>query len=70
MKLDKMGDVSALCVGMGEMSQGSVYLKGFEEDVGYEPSVKCGMWTGRKEGAGSLGERSEPADALCWLWWR
>lgn len=40
------------------------------EDVGYEPSVKCGMWTGRKEGASSLGERLEPADALCWLWWR
>lgn len=40
------------------------------EDAGYEPSVKCGMWTGRKEGASSLGARLEPADELCWLWWR
>lgn len=38
--------------------------------MGREPSVKCGMWTGRKEGAGLLGERLEPADALCWLRWR
>lgn len=52
------------------MSQDLVDLKGFVEDVGSEPSVKCGMWTGRKEGASSLGERLEPAATLCWLWWR
>lgn len=44
-----------LCVlRVGEMSQGLVDLNGFVEDVGSEPSVKCGMWTGRKEGASSL----------------
>lgn len=60
-----------LCVlRVGEMSQGLVDLNGFVEDVGSEPSVKCGMWTGRKEGASSLWERLEPADTLCWLWWR
>lgn len=60
-----------LCVlGWGRCPRAESYLKGFVEDVGCEPSVKCGMWTGRKEGAGSLRERLEPADALCWLWWR
>lgn len=38
--------------------------------MGSEPSVKCGLWTGRKEGASLPGERLEPADALCWLWRR
>lgn len=28
------------------------------EDVGYEPSVECGMWTGRKEGRRKLARRA------------
>lgn len=55
---------------MGETPKDWVYLNDFVEDVGSEPSVKCGLWTGRKEGASLPGERLEPADALCWLWWR
>lgn len=67
----ELGAMSVLCVlKMGEMPKSRVYLKGFVEDVGYEPSVSAGCGQVGRKAQACLESGWSLAHTLCWLWRR